>query len=132
MLMPAIDRYMTKQPWTLSGDATMADARRLMTAQHIRHIPIMDRGKLVGIVTDRDLRWAETMPDPDALSLEDVMIRDVFTVLIDAPADTVVEAMAARKCGSAVVVDRNGDVAGIFTANDALQFFAELLRRVAA
>jgi acetoin utilization protein AcuB len=132
--MPAIERYMTKQPWTTTSSATMAHARGVMQTRHIRHLPVVDDGKLVGIVTDRDLRYMETLPvrAGEELVVEDAMIADVFTVRLDAPADQVVETMAERKCGSAVVLDHDGAVAGIFTANDALQFFAEVLRRATA
>jgi acetoin utilization protein AcuB len=134
MLMPAIERYMTTQPWTTTADATMAHARRLMESHHVRHLPVFDAGKLVGIVTDRDLRYMETLPvkTGDTLTVENAMIADVFTVRIDTPTDEVVEKMAARKYGSVVVLGRDGEVAGIFTANDALQFFAEILRRACA
>jgi acetoin utilization protein AcuB len=131
MLMPTIERYMTSQPWTTTSDAALLHARRLMETHHIRHLPVVDDGRLVGIVTDRDLRYAETLPAKNGqpLTVEDAMIGEVFTVGTGTPSDEVVEQMAARKCGSAVVMGGDGEVVGIFTANDALQFFAEVLRR---
>jgi len=131
MLMPPIDRYMTRQPWTIGRDATMSQAQQVMRQHQIRHLPVLDAGKLVGIVSERDLHFIETLPcgDPDEVTIDDVMVVDVFTVGGDAPADSVVETMATRKYGSALVVDRHGEVIGIFTTIDALQVFADVLQR---
>ncbi len=57
---------------------------------------------------------------------------DVYSVGPDDPVDAVVERMASRKFGSAVVLDRRGAVEGIFTTVDALQVLAEVLRRATA
>jgi predicted transcriptional regulator len=70
--------------------------------------------------------------DSDELTVGDTMVTDVYTVLADAPVDEVLEHMADHKVGSTVVVDQSGRVNGIFTTVDALQFFADVLRRVTA
>ena len=49
MLMPSMSRYMTRQPWTIRSGATMADAHALMRSHKIRHLPVLDGGKLVGV-----------------------------------------------------------------------------------
>src|SRR5678816_4518961 len=67
MLMPQMSRYTTRQPWTIRKDARMSQAHELMRAHRIRHLPVLEAGKLVGIVSDRDLHLMETLPraDPD-------------------------------------------------------------------
>jgi len=136
MLMPTptIDHYMTRQPWTIGRDATMSQAQLLMRQHQVRHLPVVDAGRLIGIVSERDLHFIEALPggDPDEVTIDDVMVADVFTVGADQPADEVVETMANRKLGSALVVDRRGEVIGIFTTVDAMQVFADLLRRAAS
>ena len=134
MLMPSMSRYMTRQPWTIGKDAKMSQAHLLMREHHIRHLPVLDSGRLVGIVTERDLHLIETLPggDPDEVSVEEAMTPEVYVVSADDPVDTVVEKMADHKYGSAVVVNQRGIVAGIFTSIDAMQVLADVLRRATA
>jgi acetoin utilization protein AcuB len=134
MLMPSISRYMTRQPWTIRKSARMSQAHAIMRAHQIRHLPVLEAGKLVGIVSERDLRLIETLrgSDPDEVAVEDAMTEPVYVVHAEAPVDSVVEHMAHHKYGSAVVISHRGAVEGIFTTVDALQVFAEVLRRATA
>jgi len=130
MLMPPISRYMTRQPWTIERSATLTAAHQLMRRHAIRHLPVMDAGKLVGIVSERDLHLIETLPDsdPDEVTVDDAMTE---TVYVAAPTDAVAEVvdqMAAGKLGS-VVVMQDQRVEGIFTSIDALQVLSHVLRR---
>jgi len=134
MLMPSIARYMSRQPWTIRKDAMMSQAHTLMRAHAIRHLPVLHAGRLVGLVSERDLHLIETLPggDPGEVTVEDAMIDDVYIVGPDAPADAVAARMADRKYGSAIVIDRRGRVAGVFTTANALQVLADVLQRAAA
>lgn len=134
MVMPSIARYMTRQPWTVHKDATLARAHQIMREHRIRHLPVLDAGKLVGIVTERDLHLIETLPggNPEDVMVEEAMTEEVYTVQADEPVDAVVEMMSNRKLGSAIVLDRNGRVGGIFTAVDGLRVLADVLRRATA
>jgi acetoin utilization protein AcuB len=131
MLMPSISRYMACQPWTIPKDAKLSQAQQLMREHGIRHLPVLDAGTLVGILSQRDARLIETIPgsDPDELTVEKVMVPEVYTVSADDSVDLVAERMAERKYGSAVVLNRRGAVEGIFTTVDALQVLADVLRR---
>ncbi|HEX7703488.1 MAG TPA: CBS domain-containing protein [Kofleriaceae bacterium] len=130
MLMLSVSRYMTRQPWTIRKDATMAQAHTMMRAHAIRHLPVLDGGALVGIVSERDLHLIETLPggDPAVVTVEEAMVSDIHTAEPDDAVDIVVDHMAERKQGSAVVVDRHGAVLGIFTTIDALRVLADVLR----
>jgi acetoin utilization protein AcuB len=134
MLMPPISRYMTRQPWTIRSDATLAQAHRLMREHRIRHVPVLEARKLVGIVSQRDLHLLETLPDcaPEEVAVEEAMTQEVYTVSPEAPVDTVVEQMSKHKYGSVVVMNRRGGIEGIFTSVDALQLLADVLRRATA
>lgn len=130
MLMPPISRYMTRQLWTIERGATLTAAHQLMRAHLIRHLPVLESGKLVGVVTERDLHLMETLPDadPDEVKVEEAMTEQVY---VAAPGDEVadvVEHMADQKLGSVVVMDHER-VEGIFTSIDALQVLASVLRR---
>lgn len=125
---------MTCQPWTIRHDAKLSQAKQLMREHGIRHLPVLDAGALVGIVSERDLGLIEMMPrtDHEELSVADAMVADVYTASVDECVDTIVEKMAERKYGSAVVLNRRGAVEGIFTTVDALQVLADVLRRATA
>jgi acetoin utilization protein AcuB len=128
MLMPTISRYMSRQPWTIRNDALAEEGRRIMKQHGIRHLPVLEAGVLVGVVSERDLRLAE-VANAGALTIEDLMSPDVHTVLPGAAIDDVVDVMAERKIGSVVVTNPVGGVEGIFTTVDALEVLSEVLRR---
>lgn len=126
--IPQIKKYMTTDVQTIGDEQPMSVAHRLMREQHIRHLPVLHQGKLVGVVTDRDLRLIETLRDvdPAKVAVSEAMTSDVYTVGPDAALNEVVGSMASSKYGSAVVVD-HGHVVGIFTTVDACNAFADLL-----
>lgn len=128
MLMPTISRYMSRQPWTIRNDALAEEGRRIMKEHGIRHLPVLEAGVLVGVVSERDLRLAE-VANAGSLTIEDLMSPDVHTVLPGAAVDAVVDVMAERKIGSVVVTNPIGGIEGIFTTVDALEVLSEMLRR---
>lgn len=133
MLMPPISRYVTRQPWTIRRDAPLTQAKDLMTEHKIRHLPVLEGGKLVGIVSERDILQLERLRQlDDQFTVEDAMVEDVYAVDSEQPTDEVVEAMATNKYGAAVVCDRRGSIEGIFTTVDGMQVLAEVLRRAVA
>ena len=131
--MPPISRYMTRQPWTIRRDAPLSTAKEMMREHQIRHLPVLDGGNLVGMVSERDILQLERFQHlGDQFSVEDAMNEDVYTVDFNDAADAVVEAMAEHKYGSVVVRNRRNQIEGIFTTVDAMQVLAEVLRQVAA
>jgi len=133
MLMPAVSRYMTTKPVTIERTAMLAEAHRIMRERQIRHLPVVDgAGNLCGIVSLRDLHLIETLADvdPESTRVEEAMIERPFVVTGDTALDEVVEIMGEHKYGSVVVMGKQG-IEGIFTAIDACQAFAQILRRVA-
>ena len=126
--IPHIKKYMTTDVQTIGDQQPMSVAHRVMREQCIRHLPVLHQGKLVGVVTDRDLRLVETLRDvdPTQVTVSEAMTSDVYTVGPDAALDEVVSAMAVSKYGSAIVVD-HGHVVGIFTTVDACSALSDLL-----
>jgi acetoin utilization protein AcuB len=100
-----------------------------MRLHRLRHLPVVSNKHLVGVVSEGDLTLASSFTGvhPERVRVEDVMSRSPYSVTPDAPLDEVVEEMARHKYGSAVVVDHE-HVVGIFTAVDACQAFADMLR----
>ena len=134
MLMPILARYMTRNPQTIARGATMAEAHRVMRAHQIRHLPVVDGTRVVGVVTLSDLHLLETLPgvSPDEVAVEDAMSSDVYIASASDELPDVVDRMASAKIGSAVVLDADGSLIGIFTNIDALRALADILRREAA
>lgn len=125
---PQIRKYMTTDVQTIGDEQPMSVAHQMMRAQHIRHLPVLHQGKLVGVVSDRDLRLLETLRDvdPARVAVSEAMTAEPYAVSPEDSLGEVVKTMATRKYGSAVVTD-HGHVVGIFTTVDACRAFAELL-----
>ena len=132
MMMPTLARYMTRNPWTIAPSAMMAEAHRLMREHAIRHLPVVDGGRVVGIVSMRDLHLLETLPDvsPEEVEVEVAMSPEVFVASEHDDLADVVDRMADSRIGSAVVMGASGLV-GILTAVDAMHALADILRREA-
>ncbi len=126
--IPAIQKFMTTTPHSIGADQTLAHAHAVMREHRIRHLPVLVGGKLVGMVTDRDLRFIETLRDvdPAKVTVEDAMVTDVYSVDPETPVDEVVREMAQHKYGS-VVVMQNQKVVGIFTTVDVCTALADML-----
>ncbi len=91
--MLLVRNWMTEKLVTLSPEASVAEALTLCRERRIRHIPILEGGHLVGIVTDRDLRDASpALDDPErANALQKIQVRDVMTrdVITTNPEDSI-------------------------------------------
>ncbi len=126
--IPAVGKYMTTTPRLLGPADTLSTAHELMKSLGIRHLPVCEGDRVLGVLSDGDLLRAESLrdADPTRIKATDVMTPNPYTVSPQAPLDEVVKEMAAKKLGSAVIVD-NDKVVGVFTATDALTAFAELL-----
>ncbi|MCM2279898.1 MAG: CBS domain-containing protein [Oligoflexia bacterium] len=127
-----ISQVMTSNPAVIDAATPLTDAMESMRRKGIRHFPVMKHGKLVGVVSDRDLKYALRYPVPGDSLVEHVMSHRPFVVGPEAPVDEVVSTMAERRYGSAVVQGRDGAVLGIFTTVDALRFLGNLTRQRAA
>ena len=129
MLHPTIEQFMTRSPHTIGQDQTLATAHRLMRSSDIRHLPVLEGGRLVGIVSQRDLHLLETLKgvDQDEVTVAEAMTSDVETAEPSMPLHEAAERMARRRAGCLVVTHAER-VVGIFTAVDALGAVVALTR----
>lgn len=127
--IPQIQKYMTTSPHSIGREQTLARAHAVMRQHAIRHLPVLEGGSLVGLLSLRDAHLIETLKDVDAntVTVEDAMTSVVYAVNPDAPLDEVAATMAEHKYGCAVVM-QNAHVVGVFTTVDACLALAELLR----
>jgi acetoin utilization protein AcuB len=125
--MRTISQFMSSGPFTIGREQSLAAAKQLMHKSHVRHLPVLHGGKLVGIISERELDVIEALPGSKQLSVEDAMVPDVYLTSEDASLETVAAEMARLKVGSAVVV-KDDNVVGVFTAVDGLRALAEVLK----
>lgn len=121
-----IKHWMTKDPITVTPDTLAVEAQKIMKDNKFRRLPVVEKGKLVGIVTFRNL--IEAAPSPATtlsihelnylimrMKVKDLMKKNVVTL---SPEDTVIDAIALgtkKDIGGFPVVDDKGRVVGIVT-----------------
>lgn len=126
--IPTVQKFMTYVPKTIGYDQPLALASEFMKKLHMRHLPVLKGGELVGILTDRDINLVLSFKDVDAATtkVEEAYTQDPYFTSPNTPLDEVVAHMAEKKFGCALVVD-NGKLVGIFTEIDAYRALSELL-----
>jgi len=128
---------MTTNIVTIPSSTSIADAKRIMEAHRIRRLPVVDKGKLVGIVTERGLEQVSPSKATslsvweltyllDKTMVKEIMERDVVTVSPDMTAEESLALAQSRRVGALVVVE-DGRVVGIATTND---FFYKIVNPV--
>jgi acetoin utilization protein AcuB len=125
---PTVADFMSPALYTIGRGQPLAEAHRLMNDHGIRHLPVLDGGRLVGMLSQRDLHLVETLRDvdPAQVTVDEAMSQEVLTVLPSAPLQKVASTMAQHKYGSALVVGPKG-LEGIFTTVDALRALGTVL-----
>lgn len=140
--MLQVRQFMTTPVTSLSSTARLLEAGLLLRAGRIRHIPIIDDGQLVGILSDRDIqRCTPSMLTRVAAEeynaifentpISRVMTREPQHVSPDTPLQTAAELLRAHKLGCLLVVE-DGNVVGIITKDDMLAALVKLLDEVPA
>jgi acetoin utilization protein AcuB len=125
---PVVRTCMTPGPHTIGPAQPLTVARKMMHEHGIRHLPVLDGGAVVGLLSERDLLLVESLDstNPATIRTEEAMTTDVLTAGPDEPLADVIQSMVERKVGSVVVVEHDR-VIGVVTTVDALQLLVELL-----
>lgn len=132
-----VGKRMTHPVITVSSDMPIVDALNMMKREHIRRLPVVKDGKLIGIVSDKDLMNASPSEATSLsmwevnylmskITVKDVMTKDVLTVTETDPIEKAARIMADHKIGGLPVV-RGGDVVGIITETDLFKLFIEIM-----
>src|ERR671921_829925 len=131
--MLLVEDSMTRDFVTLAPDETVGTALALCRERRIRHLPVLSEGRLVGIVSDRDLRSSTpALGDPArAAALQEVLVEDVMAseVVSAHPEDPIEQAantMRERRIGCLPVVE-DGELVGIVTASDVMDALVYLV-----
>jgi len=117
---------MTSRPLTVRPTDTLQVAQGIMEVGRFRQLPVVDDGKLVGIITDRDLR--QHVGQLNHTRVNAVMSTHPFSVHPSTQVEHAVHMLIANRVGSLPVVD-NGDLVGIITATDMLHALEAFLGR---
>jgi acetoin utilization protein AcuB len=128
---------MTAKPVTVTPDTSFPDAFRLMREKGIRHLPVMEGEKLVGVVAQTDLLHASPSSATTLsvfemnyllanLHVREVMSSPAITVPDDAPLEEVARVLVDKKIGCLPVM-RDGKMVGLVTETDIFKTFAEIL-----
>lgn len=125
--MPQVREFMTPMPHTVGSDQPLKVVQDFMREYRVRHLPVKKGGKLVGIVSDRNLKEVFGTAEGAGLKAEDIMMSDPFRVAANTPLVEVAAAMAEEKFGSALVEDDEGKLVGIFTTVDVCRALRQLL-----
>ncbi len=123
-----VARYMTRGPYTVGPQEPLGNARRLMAKFGVRHLPVRTEGKLVGVLSDRDVQtvWMLAHAPQDALTVQDAMAEHPYSVGPQESLASVVRVMADRRIDAAIVVE-DDRVVGVFTSTDAMHALADLI-----
>jgi len=119
---------MTSMPLSIEPNQSLAEAKKKMHEVHARHLPVRSAGKVVGLLSDRDIGLLASFAqlDLNTMKVSDAMMLDPYCVHPDVPVDTVCAEMAEKRYGSALVVQENDRLVGIFTYTDALRALSEV------
>lgn len=126
--IPQIQRFMSTNPFTINVELTLIQAKNFMLEHKIRHLPVLEDGRLVGIISEKDIDFIQSFQGVDLKTekISNVMTPEPYVVNADSHLDEVCKYMAREKIGSVLVQD-NKKLVGIFTWVDALNAMSELL-----
>jgi len=127
---------MTKNPITVGSDTPIAEAKRIMKEKNIRRLPVVDKGKLVGIVTERMILEASPSPATSLsiyevhyllskMKVKDVMVKNPITVSPDTTFEETLLLGQEKRIGAFPVVDK-GKLVGIATESDLVRFITSV------
>jgi acetoin utilization protein AcuB len=131
--MLLVRNSMTRELVTVVSETTAAEALALCRMNRIRHLPVLEGRRLVGVISDRDLRVATPALGDlaraealDRIRVADEMARDVATAGPEDPIEDAAMAMYERKIGCLPVVDGE-DLVGILTTSDVMRALVRLV-----
>jgi acetoin utilization protein AcuB len=124
-----VRNWMSKDVVTIDADDSMTQAVNLMKEQNIRMLPVTRKGKLVGVVSDTDVKRAsasdattldvhELLYLLSKIKIKEIMSRNPITVPPDYTVEETAEILMQNKISGAPVVDKSGEIVGIITRDD--------------
>ncbi len=133
--LPTLATVMTPFPYSVDINAPLTDAITMMENKGFHHLPVTEEGELVGVLSDRDIKFIDS-PFNNASLEKDLYVKDIYcsrTYIVDIhdALESVLMVMAEKHLGSAIVT-KNEKLAGILTQNDVFRKFAEHIVKLKA
>ncbi|HYB73825.1 MAG TPA: CBS domain-containing protein [Candidatus Sulfotelmatobacter sp.] len=133
-----VQNWMTRNPIAIEAEAPFLEARVIMREKKIGHLPVVDRGKLMGVVTDRDLKEAAPSAATTLdvyemnylllkMKVRDLIKREPITIKPTNSVEKAATLMFEHKVGCLPVVDDAGALVGIITGRDLLGVMVDIL-----
>jgi acetoin utilization protein AcuB len=132
-----VRKKMKKDLFTITKDERMTVAKKIIKEKNIRHLPVVDGKKLIGLVTNMDIRKAEASPATsleirelhyllDKLTVGEIMTRNVITISPDISIEEATTLLHDNKIGCLPVVE-DGVLVGMITENDVMEILIEVM-----
>ena len=133
--------YMTREVVTISKEASLLEAYKIMYEKRIRHLPVIDNeGIVIGMLSDRDVQRAMVINRAGGADSEEIYLNQskkvseymsviAFTALPDSPLTSIIDEMMKKKISAVIITDEKLRCAGIVTSNDIMRVFLEHLDR---
>ena len=133
--VPTLTTTMTPFPYSIDINQPLKEAIAMMEEHGFHHLPVTEEGDLVGVLSDRDIKYVDS-PFSSASREDELFVKDIYTsrafvVDIHDALESVLKVMAEKHLGSALVT-KNGKLAGILTHNDIYRKFADLILKLKA
>lgn len=127
-----VKKFMSSKLVTVSEEASIAEAVNLLKKHSIRHLPVVKGEKVVGLVTETELRGAIFPAMLEDLTVKDVMINQPVTVDPEAPLEEAARLIYHNKVTALPVVDKTGELRGIISMVDMLLALIDLMGFISA
>jgi acetoin utilization protein AcuB len=132
-----VRKKMKKDLITITKDERMTTAKKILKEKNIRHLPVVEGKKLVGLVSNMDIRKAEASPATsleirelhyllDKLTVGEIMTRNVITISPDISLEEATTLLHDNKIGCLPVVE-DGNLVGILTENDVMEILIDVM-----
>ena len=123
-----VNKYMTKTPSFVSKDEKVLNAKKMMYQLGCTHLPVLEAGNVVGVISERDILYLFQIESEDIenLTVEEAMTEDFYAANVDDDITSVSRYMADNRIGSAIILDHNNKLAGIYTYTDALKAIVDI------
>jgi len=132
-----VRKKMKRDLVTITKDEGMTIAKKILQEKNIRHLPVVEGKKLIGLVTNMDIRKAEASPATsleirelhyllDKIKVSEIMTRSVITVHPDTSVEEAATLLHDNKIGCLPVIE-DGNLVGIITENDVMEIFIQVM-----
>lgn len=133
-----VKHRMQSDPITIRKTDSLRFAADLLKEKRVRTLPVVEGGKLIGVVTDRDVRQAQASSATsleirelyyllEKIKVEEIMTKHPVTTTPETTIEDAAKLLHDRKIGSLPVVDEKGGLLGIITETDILEILLEVM-----